>query len=491
MYRRGAQGWLKHIDFIMLDLVCLQLAYMLAYAARMGTFSFYAVDAYFSINAVFLLADILVSFAFNSFKNVLKRSYYKELAITLKHIFLVEAVVIIYLFTVQKSATYSRIIIFLTAVLYVCIGYFGRILWKKHLQKALETSKSKRSVFMVTVASMAHEVIANVSNGYEKFHMAGLAIWDCDMTGQEIDGVPVLTKAENVADVLCHTWVDEVLICLPNHAVYPEKLVNQFVEMGLVVHLGLYVRNAAENPNNNESGNTKQFIEKLGNYRVLTTTVNYATPLQQFIKRLVDIIGGIIGLLITGVLCIFLAPAIYILSPGPIFFRQERVGLNGKHFKIYKFRSMYPDAEERKKELLKQNACKDGMMFKMEGDPRVIGTRIMPDGSVKKGLGNFIRDWSLDEFPQFLNVLKGDMSLVGTRPPTVDEWEKYKLHHRARLSIRPGITGLWQVSGRSTITDFEEVVKLDRKYITEWSMGLDCRILLQTVLVVLRKRGAL
>ena len=164
--------------------------------------------------------------------------------------------------------------------------------------------------------------------------------------------------------------------------------------------------------------------------------------------------------------------------------------MNGKKFKIYKFRSMYLDAEERKKELLAQNDVKDGMMFKMKGDPRIIGAKIMPDGTVKKGIGNFIRDFSLDEFPQFLNVLKGDMSLVGTRPPTVDEWEKYELHHRARLAVKPGITGMWQVSGRSNITDFEEVVKLDRKYITEWSMGLDFRILLQTVLVVIGKKGA-
>ena len=110
---------------------------------------------------------------------------------------------------------------------------------------------------------------------------------------------------------------------------------------------------------------------------------------------------------------------------------------------------------------------------------------------MKKGLGNFIRDWSLDEFPQFFNVLKGDMSLVGTRPPTLDEWDRYEPHHRARLAVRPGITGLWQVSGRSKITDFEEVVKLDTKYITEWSMGLDFRILLKTVKVVFGRDGAM
>lgn len=149
------------------------------------------------------------------------------------------------------------------------------------------------------------------------------------------------------------------------------------------------------------------------------------------------------------------------------------------------------DAEERKKELEEQNRVKDGMMFKLDYDPRIIGCTKLPDGTVKKGIGNHIRDWSLDEFPQFFNVLKGDMSLVGTRPPTVDEWERYEPRHRARLAVKPGLTGMWQVSGRSNVTDFEEVVRLDTKYINEWSMGLDLRILGKTVAVILKRDGAM
>jgi lipopolysaccharide/colanic/teichoic acid biosynthesis glycosyltransferase len=158
---------------------------------------------------------------------------------------------------------------------------------------------------------------------------------------------------------------------------------------------------------------------------------------------------------------------------------------------MYKFRSMYMDAEERKDALRGQNRSKDGMMFKVDYDPRIIGCRLMPDGTVKKGLGNFMRDWSLDEFPQFWNVLKGDMSLVGTRPPTEDEWVKYNLHHRSRLAIKPGITGMWQVNGRSSVTDFERVVELDRYYIVNWNLKLDFKILLKTVPVVLAKNGAM
>ena len=137
-----------------------------------------------------------------------------------------------------------------------------------------------------------------------------------------------------------------------------------------------------------------------------------------------------------------------------------------------------------------QNKVSDGMMFKMDFDPRIIGNKILPDGTKKTGIGQFIRKTSIDELPQFWNILKGDMSLVGTRPPTLDEWEKYEPHHRARMSFRPGLTGLWQVSGRSNITDFEEVVRLDTQYIGEWSVKNDIRLIFQTIIRVMKNEGA-
>ena len=255
------------------------------------------------------------------------------------------------------------------------------------------------------------------------------------------------------------------------------------MEMGVTVHVDLDTMTQ-------NLGKT-QMIERIGNYTVLTGSINCATGKQAFTKRAIDILGGLVGCIFTGIIFIFVAPAIYISSPGPIFFSQVRIGKNGKKFKMYKFRSMYMDAEERKKELMVQNRVSDGKMFKLDFDPRVIGNKILPDGTKKTGIGNFIRVTSLDEFPQFFNVLKGDMSLVGTRPPTEDEWETYDLHHRARLAMKPGITGMWQVSGRSRITDFEEVVKLDTKYIREWSMGLDFEILFKTVLAVLKREGSM
>ena len=198
---------------------------------------------------------------------------------------------------------------------------------------------------------------------------------------------------------------------------------------------------------------------------------------RQFIKRFIDILGALIGIVITLVLTPFIAIAIKADSEGPVLFSQVRIGKNGRRFKMYKFRSMYIDAEERKKELMAQNEVQ-GLMFKMEHDPRI--TKV----------GSFLRRTSLDELPQFFNVLKGDMSLVGTRPPTVDEFEQYSIQYRRRLSITPGLTGMWQVSGRSDIKNFDEVVKLDLQYIDNWSLSLDFKIILQTIGVVLFHKGS-
>ena len=483
MYKRGAQGWLKHLDFILLDLVCLYAAFVLAYGVRYGSFSFYEEEAYRSLAIVLFLSDLAVAILFSSFKNVLKRGLYREFAMTVKHVCLLEAVVIVYLFSVQESMTYSRLVIYLMGVFYFLLGYVSRQAWKKHLLRVMGSERAgSRSLLIVTVSRLAREAAGNVSlHNYEQFRLAGMAVLDRDMRGQKLANVPVTADADDVLECVCRGWIDEVLIYLPREETGYRELTEKFLEMGVTVHTVLY--QALENKGQ------KQFVERIGSYTVLTNSINCATLTQQIIKR--GIAGGLLGSLITCVLFLFLAPAIYILSPGPIFFKQERVGKGGKRFQMYKFRSMYPDAEERRKELEEKNRVKSGLMFKIEGDPRIIGSRVLPDGSVKKGFGNFIRDFSLDEFPQFFNVLKGDMSLVGTRPPTVDEWERYELHHRARLAIRPGITGLWQVNGRSGITDFEDVVKLDTRYITEWSMGLDFRILFKTVGAVFGKRGAM
>ena len=247
-------------------------------------------------------------------------------------------------------------------------------------------------------------------------------------------------------------------------------------DMGIVVHLSL--------PNLEPFvQNDREFLHKsysmVGNLPLATLSASPASlnPRQMGLKRLMDIFGGLVGSILSFPIILLTAIPLLIESPGPLIFKQKRVGRNGRIFTIYKLRSMYPNAEERKKELMEKNEM-SGLMFKMTDDPRI--TKV----------GKFIRKTSIDELPQFWNVLKGDMSLVGTRPPTLDEYNQYKARHKRRLSMKPGITGMWQVSGRNDISDFEEVVRLDLTYIDHWSIWSDIRILFQTVFAVLKNRGA-
>lgn len=478
MYRKSDKGWLKHWDFILLDLICLQISYILAYDIRHGIHLPYGSLLYRDMALVFLLVQVFVTFFGESFKNVLRRGCYNEFTKTFRHVCLVVLLAALYLFATQKGEAYSRITLGLTGVIYLAIGYPVRLLWKKYLKLKGYDCKGKRSLLILTSKDMMDTVIDNIrNNNYEGFQLAGLALYDIDedRVGEKVNGVPIVSNADTILDYVCREWVDEVFINLPKEIPLPEELMNDFIEMGVTIHLKLIEVAKLKGQ--------KQRVERMGTYTVLTSSINMASWKQVFYKRALDIAGGFVGCVITGMLFLFVAPCIYLKSPGPIFFSQTRIGKNGKRFKMYKFRSMYMDAEERKKELMEQNRVKNGMMFKLDNDPRIIGG--------DKGIGGFIRKSSIDEFPQFLNVLKGDMSLVGTRPPTVDEWEKYELHHRVRLAIKPGLTGLWQVSGRSEIVDFEEVVELDKKYITEWSFGGDLRILVKTVGVVVGGRGSM
>jgi exopolysaccharide biosynthesis polyprenyl glycosylphosphotransferase len=196
-------------------------------------------------------------------------------------------------------------------------------------------------------------------------------------------------------------------------------------------------------------------------------------PDQILLKRAVDIAGGLMGVVILAIMYVPFALAIKLSSPGPVLFKQQRVGRNGRRFSIYKFRSMYLDAEGRRKELEQHNEL-SGPVFKMRDDPRVTP------------VGRFLRRFSLDEWPQFINVLRGDMSLVGTRPPTPQEVEEYERWHHRRISIKPGLTGLWQVSGRNRVKEFDDIVRLDLQYIDTWSIQLDLSIMVMTVVAVFR-----
>ena len=472
MYKRESGSWLKHGDFIILDILCIQIALLVAYMFRNGFEFPWKNDTYQQMAFILTIMDIVVVFFMQSYKGILRRGYFREFKETLLHVSATITGFILFNFITKSGQQYSRMVVVLMWEIAIILCYMIRV-WRKKVLKsrAALTQKGKKALVILSDYAMAETFAGRISkNNYSDRKLAGIIVTDRDLTGQTIKGIPVVSDRKNAVNYLCQNWVDEVITCYNNNEDVINPILEDCREMGITVHIAL-TKCGIEG--------AKRRIENVGGYTVVTNYITSASNRQIFLKRLMDICGGIVGCLITLILFLFVAPAIYIKSPGPIFFSQIRVGKNGKKFRIYKFRSRYMDAEERKKELMKQNKVKDGMMFKMDHDPRII-----------KGVGNFIRKTSIDEFPQFFNVLKGDMSLVGTRPPTVDEWEKYNKHHRRRMAIKPGLTGMWQISGRSSITDFDEVVALDTKYIAEWNIGLDIKILFKTVGVIFTGKGS-
>lgn len=478
MNEKRKKGWLKHLDFMIIDIICIQLAYLLAYWFRHPSVVMYrGTTLYAHLNIILLVIDICYVIVRPVYKNILKRSVAREIESVLIHNIIMWLLVIAYLYLTKQAFWFSRTMLISSIILCLIFMIVGRLCWKAVIRKIVWKGKRQSYTLVVSTEEYAAKMIQRFRRRmYNGFNLAGFAIMDKDMSGQTVERIPVVCDKDNLLEYIRTEVVDEVMINLPGKTVENKELVGALLQMGVVVHLAVDYEED-EFPN--------ATIERIGGFTFLTTSINTAGSVALIVKRLIDIAAGIVGCAIMGIAFVFVAPAIYKASPGPIFFKQERMGKNGRRFKMYKFRSMYMDAEERKKELMAQNKM-DGLMFKMDNDPRIIGSEKGPG----KGIGNLIRRLSIDELPQFINILKGDMSLVGTRPPTAGEFEAYDMHHKIRLSMKPGLTGMWQVSGRSEITDFEEIVKLDASYIENWSLRLDFKIIFKTFGVVLKKQGA-
>ena len=373
------------------------------------------------------------------------------------------------IFLQHNNADASRGVYFCIAGLNLLLYFFSHVVVKYYLLKIYRNKRATSQVFLVTTADRVEDTLRELENSKDWSHrLTGIAVIDDNEVGKWYEGIPVVATYANMFQYAKEQIVDEVFINVPyDSGEALAEVVAKFEDMGATVHVSIEIL---------QKFDYYKSFNMMGNIPVVTFSNQRYDWKMLFVKRLMDIAGSIVGLLITAVVTVFLAPPLLLESPGPLFFAQKRVGKNGRFFKIYKFRSMYQDAEERKKELESRNEM-SGFMFKMKDDPRI--TRV----------GKFIRKTSIDELPQFFNVLKGDMSLVGTRPPTVDEFRQYESHQKRRLSAKPGITGLWQVSGRNNIRDFEDVVRLDVQYIDNWSIGLDIKILLKTIKVVFEKGG--
>lgn len=455
---------------LLLDLTSIVISFLLSTFIRFGNFRDMGdKEIHFQVCLVFLLFSTIYSSFLDWNRGFFRRTIWKEMLAIGQYSILMLLIVEVIMYFLKWADVFSRLVmvyfIIINAVLTLVLHcFFKKILWIN-----FSSDKSIIKVMIITRCDLIEETVLRLKKelGINYQIVAIGCIGERDES-EGYDKIPIVEQ-----DKIIHTAttmaLDEVFISTPEiSGKEVDYLLQNFEEMGVDCHYNL------ELPGIN--GNRGR-IENFGDYTVITYTRFQSGYKRMLLKRVIDIIGGLVGLIITGIFYPFVAFAIKLDSPGPVLFSQTRIGRNGRRFKIYKFRSMYLDAEERKKELEKQNEMQ-GLMFKMENDPRI--TKV----------GKFIRKTSIDELPQFYNVLKGDMSLVGTRPPTEDEFEKYDQYYRRRISMTPGLTGLWQVSGRSEIENFDDVVKYDLKYIDNWSLLLDFKILLQTVKVVFTGKGS-
>lgn len=469
---RRKNKMIETYSVLMIDILCVVVSYALALFIRFNIIHYedYPGQFHLMVGAYIVILCLLYNMFLDANRNIFTRGYYQEFYYTARYTAILVVGLVVILYLLQQSYEFSRSVYGIFAILNTLVTYVGHMAFKKVIWKYYRKSTSAEKMLVVTKDILAEEVLGNLIKGKEWYYdITAAVIYDADRRGDIVRSVPVVASREDLYETVVQMMVDEVFICLPGAPQAEVRdMVQRFEEMGLTCHYNVDLFSHA-NPNT--------YVQQMAGYSVISFSLKTMDSRRLLVKRLVDILGAVVGLAVTAVLTPFVALAIKIDSPGPVFFSQTRIGKNGRRFKIWKFRSMYTDAEERRRELETHNEVK-GLMFKMEDDPRV--TRV----------GRFIRRTSLDETPQFLNILVGDMSLVGTRPPTEDEFEHYNGYYRRRMSITPGLTGLWQVSGRSDIRDFEEIVKLDLEYIDNWSLGLDVKILFMTVFAVLGRKGS-
>ena len=458
-------NYIQNYMLMGLEIICIVISYFVAHRFRYKGY-----EPIRQIDVILCLAlivfSMVISLVLEWNKFIYKRGYIDEFLAVIKYEACLMIGLALVVFLVRLGNDFSRIVFGTFAVTDALLTYIVHIIYKKWLWDVYRKSVGSDKIVVITRSRYVKDIVAGVhEEGEWSSQIIGLILVD-DTEADTLEGIPIVGNKDNIESVLSQLTMDIAFLYVPGMEEEEKNRIIDIIEtMGVTCYYGLGHKMQVQN------------VGIYAGYTVVAYEQRYIDYKRQVIKRLFDFLGAIVGLIITGLLFPFIALAIKIDSSGPVIFSQTRIGRNGRRFNMYKFRSMYIDAEERKKELMAQNEV-SGLMFKMEDDPRI--TKV----------GKFIRKTSIDELPQFVNVLLGDMSLIGTRPPTVDEFEQYSPHYRRRLSITPGLTGLWQVSGRSDITDFDEVVNLDLEYIDNWSLTLDFKILVKTVGVVLRGSGS-
>ena len=454
-------------------LICLWAAGMLRYYPDLGTFR--RMENFQELCAMMLISHVAVYYILKVYSGFTRRNRYNELAVSIKYNIALVACTFLLGFGLKRDVFVARMFMGFFLILNTAAVWGVHCLIRNRNRILKSERQSDRNLLVVTTGKYLPEICERFGASKEyAWKIKGVILLDGEGENTaEASGILVISEdPDEYLEFATKNVIDEVFIRISDiqdREDFLKEMVFEFEQMGIVVNLNLDLFNLGARGEKRiytlEDYNVVAFASRLFDYRMV------------LVKRLIDIVGGLVGMVVTVIVGAILAPFLKLESKGPLIFKQPRVGVNGRIFMFYKFRSMYVDAEERKKELLEQNEM-NGPMFKIEKDPRI--TKV----------GAFIRKTSIDELPQFWNVLKGDMSLVGTRPPTLDEYRQYRYYQKRRISFRPGITGLWQVAGRSDITDFDEVVKLDLEYIDNWSLMLDFKIICRTFGVVLGRKGA-
>lgn len=457
------------------DMVVTALSFFVAYWIRSYYFtrlefrSLYPAEQYLWLFLVIIPVWSFLFFYYKSYKSYRIVSFMKELQILWK-VVLVGGLVIGAMAFALQSYYLSRTLIFMFAAVNLVLLIGERFSIRAFSRLVRKKGYNYRNIIIVGTDSRAKDIAAAI----EKYKHWGLRILGF-VTDNPVNpenrhgGYKVIGDISEMQKIINREVVDEVIFAVPRGRL--EQMEDIFL---MLEEHGI---NAAVVANFFPHVVAKAHLEELDNIPLLTFTTTPTNSFALAFKRFFDIAISVLLLILSLPGIVITALLIKATSPGHIFFKQKRCGLNGRVFTLYKFRSMVLDAEARRGDIETLNEM-NGPVFKVKDDPRV--TKI----------GRFIREASIDELPQLWNVLKGDMSIVGPRPPLPEEVATYKRWQRRRLSMRPGLTCLWQISGRNEIKDFNEWAKLDLQYIDSWSLSLDIKIFLKTIPVVLLRKGA-
>lgn len=492
MHINGKYSWLKHVDFMVLDILSLVVAFVLAIGIRFGGFGLVTSDSWKTLLLIACLMDLLVILFTNPFSGIIRRYGSEELLKAATLTAYNGLLLFVLMYVLNLGTHYSRLTVFLMYALYFILSLTLRMIWKRVLRsgKVGMMEKMRKSIFVVGTRENMPGLLRSINSGFfQAYSVQGICIVDGDLGEKVTARIDEMddngrvketflefvnaTKLDGIVEFILNNRISEIYIGVQPSALAPE-VYQTLLENGKGIHLGIrpMIGFDAED----------QFITTVGTYKALGIGMHSVTGEQmvyQGVKRLVDIVFGLVGMIC--LLPLMLLVKVSFLLTGdikPIFYTQTRVGLNGQPFKMYKFRSMVWNAGEVLQELLKnpKYAKEWAENQKFEDDPRV--TKV----------GNFLRKTSLDEVPQFLNVLKGDMSLIGPRPLVVGELEEHgglQLYNH----VKPGITGWWGCNGRSNTT-YEERLELEYYYVKNCSLYLDALCAIKTAVVILKRDGA-